>query len=88
MKEKKILLIIIFNTIIVLSEIIFGLISNSFALISDAFHNAGDVLAVVITYISLKLGRVETTFKYTFGFLKAEMMAAFDGCKYCRNLRR
>lgn len=77
MKEKKILWIIIFNLIIIFSEILFGIISNSFALIADALHNAGDVIAIVITYIALKLGTRKTTFKYTFGFLRSEMMAAF-----------
>jgi len=77
MKEKKILWIIIFNCLIIFSEIFFGLVSNSFALIADALHNAGDVMAIVITYIALKLGTKQTSFKYTFGFLKSEMMAAF-----------
>ncbi len=76
-KETKILLIIFFNTLIILSEITFGLISNSFALIADALHNTGDVIAIIITYIALKLGTKKTTFKYTFGFVRAEMMAAF-----------
>ncbi|WP_051251876.1 cation diffusion facilitator family transporter [Psychrilyobacter atlanticus] len=77
MREKKILWIITFNLIIIFSEILFGIISNSFALIADALHNAGDVIAIVITYIALKLGTKQTTFKYTFGFLRSEMMAAF-----------
>lgn len=76
-KEKKILFIIIFNLIIVFSEIIFGLISNSFALITDALHNAGDIIAIAITYIALKFSTKQKTFKFTFGFLRAEMMAAF-----------
>ena len=77
MKEKKLLYIIIFNLVIIISEIVFGLISNSFALIADALHNTGDVLAIVITLIALKLGTRQSTFKHTFGFIKAEMMAAF-----------
>jgi len=76
-KEKKILFIIIFNLIIVFSEITFGLISNSFALIADALHNAGDAIAIIITYIALKFSTKQKTFQFTFGFLKAEMMAAF-----------
>ncbi len=76
-KEKKILLIIIFNLIIIVAEILFGYISNSFALIADALHNAGDVLAVVITFIALSLGVRTPTFKQTFGYMRAEMMAAF-----------
>ena len=66
MKETKLLLIIVF-----------GLISNSFALIADALHNTSDVIAIIITFIALKLGVKKATFKYTFGFIKAEMMAAF-----------
>jgi cobalt-zinc-cadmium efflux system protein len=77
MKGNKILWIIVFNIVIIVSEISFGMISNSFALIADALHNTGDVMALVITFIAIKLGQKKTTFKYTFGFLKAEMMAAF-----------
>ncbi len=76
-REKKILFIIVANVIIIVAEIIFGFISNSFALIADALHNAGDVLAVIVTYIALKLGSKTTTFKQTFGYVRAEMMAAF-----------
>lgn len=77
MKATKLFWIILFNLVIIASEIGFGFISNSFALIADALHNAGDVIALLITFIALKLGTRQTTFKYTFGFIKAEMMAAF-----------
>ena len=77
MREKKILWIIIFNLIIIVSEILFGVISNSFALIADALHNTGDVIAVAITYLALRLSATKASFKYTFGFLRAEMMAGF-----------
>ena len=77
MKEKKLFWIIVFNGIIIFSEILFGVVSNSFALIADALHNIGDVLALFITLIALKLGKKITTFRYTFGFIRAEMMAAF-----------
>jgi cobalt-zinc-cadmium efflux system protein len=74
---NKIFWIIVFNTLIVVLEIGFGLISNSYALIADALHNAGDVLAVVVTYIAIRFASIKPSFKYTFGFLKAEMMAGF-----------
>jgi len=77
MREKKILWIIIFNLIIIVSEILFGFISNSFALIADALHNIGDVIAVAITYLALRLSITKTSFRYTFGFIRAEMMAGF-----------
>ena len=77
MKAQKLLWMIAFNLIIIAMEIGFGLFSHSYALIADALHNAGDVIAIVITYIALNIGTRETTFQYTFGFIKAEMMAAF-----------
>jgi len=77
MKENKLLWIILFNLVIIVSELVFGVISNSFALIADALHNTGDVIAIIITYIAIRLASKKITFKYTFGFLKAEMMAAF-----------
>jgi cobalt-zinc-cadmium efflux system protein len=60
MKAKKIFWIIIFNIIIILSEVIFGFISNSYALISDALHNAGDVIALVVTFLAIKLSHKKT----------------------------
>jgi len=77
MKEKKLLWIIFFNVLIIVSEILFGFLSNSFALIADALHNTGDVLALVITYIALKAAQKKKNFRFTFGYLRAEMMAAF-----------
>lgn len=77
MKEKKLFLIIIVNVLIIVSEVVFGVVSNSYALIADALHNTGDVLAVVITLIAIKLAMKKSTFRNSFGFLRAEMMAAF-----------
>jgi cobalt-zinc-cadmium efflux system protein len=77
MREKKILWVIIFNLLIIILEILFGLVSNSFALITDALHNTGDVIAVVITYLALRLSVQQATFRKSFGFLRAEMMAGF-----------
>ncbi|MEA3372630.1 MAG: cation diffusion facilitator family transporter [Campylobacterota bacterium] len=76
-KKRNVLFIIALNLIIVAAEIFYGLLANSIALITDAFHNLGDVLAVVITYSAIVMSSKKPTFKYTFGFLKAEMMAAF-----------
>lgn len=76
-QKRNVLFIIVLNMLIVVAEVFYGLLSNSIALITDAFHNLGDILAVIITYIAIVMGSKKPTYRYTFGFLKAEMMAAF-----------
>jgi cobalt-zinc-cadmium efflux system protein len=74
---KKILLIGLLNIFIVIAEIIFGIFSNSLALITDALHNLGDVLALGIAFLAAHYMSKEASSKMTFGFIRSEMMAAF-----------
>ncbi|MDD5157072.1 cation diffusion facilitator family transporter [Sulfurimonas sp.] len=76
-KEQKIKIVLLLNMIIVVAEVGAGVYANSMALLSDAFHNLGDVLAVTITFIALIYGRRVASEAMTFGFIRAEMMAAF-----------
>jgi len=64
------------NFSITIAEIIGGLISHSLALISDALHNFSDAVALIITYLAIKLGQRPRTLKYTFGLKRAEIIAA------------
>ncbi len=77
MHGKKILLIGLLNISIVIAEIIFGIFSNSLALITDALHNLGDVLALGIAFLAAHYMSKEASSKMTFGFVRSEMMAAF-----------
>ena len=47
------------------------------ALIADAFRNLGDVLALFISLIAIIYGAKKATETMTFGYIKAEIMAAF-----------
>jgi cobalt-zinc-cadmium efflux system protein len=47
------------------------------ALISDALHNFSDVLSLVFSLIAHKLSRKEATEDQTFGYKRAELIAAF-----------
>lgn len=78
MQSGKFIFIVILNIIIVLSEIMFGLISNSTALIADAVHNLSDIMAILITYIALHYSRKSPTRQNTFGYIRGEMMATFN----------
>lgn len=74
--ETRLKLSIFLNILISASQIIAGFISGSLSLLSDAMHNFSDVVALVITLIATKLARREFTAKQTFGYKRAEIVAA------------
>ncbi len=74
---SKVLLSIILNSILTVAQLIGGIISGSLALISDTLHNFSDVVSLSISYIANKLIRKEASYKRTFGYKRAEIMAAF-----------
>jgi cobalt-zinc-cadmium efflux system protein len=75
---KNLLFSIILNIVITAAQIIGGLISGSLALISDAVHNFSDVISLIISYgANLLSHRKKQTLEHTFGYKRAEMIAAF-----------
>jgi cobalt-zinc-cadmium efflux system protein len=75
---KNLLLSIILNSVITIAQLIGGFISGSLALISDAVHNFSDVISLIISYIAnLLTHRKKQTEQQTFGFKRAEIIAAF-----------
>jgi cobalt-zinc-cadmium efflux system protein len=77
LSTKKLLFSIILNLIITVSQFIGGLISGSLSLMSDAAHNLTDVISLVISYIAAKLKFKKQTEHETFGYKRAEILAAF-----------
>ena len=75
---KNLLFSIILNIVITVAQIIGGLVSGSLALISDAVHNFSDVVSLIISYgANLLTHRKKQTLEHTFGYKRAEMIAAF-----------
>jgi len=54
-----------------------GLISGSLSLLSDALHNFSDVLSLIVSYIANLLSKKKTSTNKTFGYKRAEIIAAF-----------
>jgi cobalt-zinc-cadmium efflux system protein len=75
--EKKLLIAVILNFAITLAEVIGGLFSNSLALLSDAFHNLGDGIAVFIAYLAHRISKRDSNKRKTFGYKRIEILAAF-----------
>ncbi|PRM92260.1 cation transporter [Arcobacter cryaerophilus gv. occultus] len=76
-KKNTLQKVIALNISLVIAEIIAGIYSGSMALIADAFHNLGDVLALFISLIAIIYGAKKASESMTFGYVKAEIMAAF-----------
>lgn len=55
--EKKTLIVVIFTTLAMIAEIIYGYITNSMALLADGYHMATHALALLLTYIAYLLMR-------------------------------
>ena len=65
------------NVLITAAQIIGGLVSGSLALLSDALHNFSDVITLIVSYVASKLSQQKASFHRTFGYKRAEILAAF-----------
>jgi cobalt-zinc-cadmium efflux system protein len=64
------------NVAFVILEAIFGILSNSMALIADAGHNLSDVLGLVVAWVASILARRRPTARYTYGLRGTSILAA------------
>lgn len=76
-QSKNLFISIILNIVITVAQVIGGILSGSLALISDALHNFSDVLTLIFSYIARKLALKEASLDQTFGYKRAELIAAF-----------
>lgn len=76
LKGKNLGIAILLNVGITVAQVIGGFISGSLALLSDAMHNFSDVLALIISWYASKLSGRKQTAKQTFGYKRAEILAA------------
>ncbi len=75
--EKYLGLSILLNVVITATQAIGGLISGSLALLSDALHNFSDVISLLISHIANRYAKKEASQERTFGYKRAEIIAAF-----------
>jgi len=74
---KNLLFAIVINGGIVAVELVFGLMIQSMALISDAVHNLSDIAHMLFSYWAEKVARRPATSAKTYGYRKIEFIAAF-----------
>lgn len=64
------------NILFVAVEVIYGVFSNSMALVADAGHNLSDVLALVFSWVAIILSQRKPTLKFTYGFRRSTILIA------------
>ena len=77
LQGRNLLITIFLNILITAAQVIGGVISGSLALLSDALHNFSDVISLVVSYIANKLAKRKASLQKTFGYKRAEILAAF-----------
>lgn len=60
-----------------LVELISGFMVHSLALMADAFHMLNDIISLIIGLWAVNVAKKETTDKYSYGFVRAEILGAF-----------
>jgi len=74
---KNLIFAIVINGGIVAFEMVFGLMIQSMALISDAVHNLSDIAAMIFSYWAEKVSRRPANKLKTYGYRKIGFIAAF-----------
>lgn len=77
LKGRNLVISILLNIGITAAQVVGGLLSGSLALLSDALHNFTDVISLIISYIANNLTKKKASFQKTFGYKRAEILAAF-----------
>jgi cobalt-zinc-cadmium efflux system protein len=66
----------VLNIALVIIQAAYGVLAHSMALLADAGHNAGDVLALVLAWGSHAISQKHPTERYTYGFRSSSIIAA------------
>jgi cobalt-zinc-cadmium efflux system protein len=70
------------NVVFVLVEAVFGVLSNSMALLADAGHNASDVLGLLLAWGASRLVTRPPTQRYTYGLGATSILAAMGNAVF------
>jgi len=76
MEKSRLTISLSITAVMLAVEVVGGIISNSLALLSDAGHMVTHLAALGISLLAIKFTEKEATNRMTFGFYRAEIVAA------------
>ena len=74
--DKNILVAFLLNLGFSIFEIIGGILTNSIAIISDAFHDFIDAFSIGLSYLLEKKSKKKPNYKYTYGYIRYSVLGA------------
>ncbi len=74
--KRDSLMVLIFNIVFVIIEIIAGIFANSLLIITDALRDLGDSFTLLISYILIKISSKESDNLYTYGYKRFTIIGA------------
>jgi cobalt-zinc-cadmium efflux system protein len=77
LQRNRLLICIAVTGAVMVVELVGGVLSHSLALVSDAGHMLTDLLGLVLSYSAIALAARPATGVRSFGFYRAEILAAF-----------
>ena len=77
LSAAKYLGVTLLNGLITVVEVAGGIMSGSLSLLSDAAHNLGDTVSILLSYVAWRIAGKEKDVRRTYGYKRAEIIAAF-----------
>ena len=74
--DRRVALAILVNLGLTVVQVVGGVLAGSLALIADALHNFSDAIALIIAFGARKIARRPPNAQMTFGYGRAEVVAA------------
>jgi len=74
--QRKFKVFIFLSLFILLMEVAGSIFTKSLALLSDAGHVLVDLLAMLLTYFSVRLSQKKATHKFSYGYYRGEIFSA------------
>ena len=75
--DKNILIAFILNIAFAILELIGGVITNSVSILSGSIHDIADASSIGISYFLEKKSKHRPNYKYTYGYVRYSILAAF-----------
>lgn len=75
--RRRLLVVMALGAVMLGVEVVGGFLANSLVLLSDAAHLSTDVAALGLAYLAMQMGARAPTDRKTYGFRRAEVVAAF-----------